>query len=40
MSVHGVNWAPYALPDKQKKYNTQRDKYIPKGWIHNDVYEV
>ena len=40
MSVYGVNWAPYALPDKQKKYNTQRDKFIPGDWIHNDVYEV
>ena len=40
MAVHGINWAPYALPEKQKKYNSQRDKYIPKEWVQGDVYEV
>ena len=40
MSVHGVNWAPYPLPDKSKKWNTERDKYVPGNWTIGDKYEV
>ncbi len=39
MSVYGVNWAPYALPDKQKKYCSTREKYIPENWVKGEKYE-
>lgn len=32
MSVYGVNWAPSALPEKNKILDLKRDKYIPKDW--------
>lgn len=32
MVVYGVNWAPAALPEKNKILNLKRDKFIPKSW--------
>lgn len=32
MVVYGVNWAPSALPEKNKILNLKRDKYIPTDW--------
>ncbi len=32
MAAYGVNWAPSALPEKNKILNLKRDKYIPKDW--------
>jgi predicted Zn-dependent protease len=40
MSVHGINWAPYPLPDKLKKWSNDRDKYVPNDWIPGDTYEI
>lgn len=40
MSVYGVNWAPSALPDKNKKICISKVKYIPRGWKATEEYEI
>ena len=40
MSVYGINWAPSALPDKDKNFCISKVKYIPYGWKATEKYEV
>ena len=40
MSVYGVNWAPVALPDKDKMFLIKKVKYIPNGWKASQQYET
>lgn len=39
MSVHGINWAPIALPEPQIDFEIKRDKYISKKWVKSESYE-
>ena len=32
MSVYGINWAPIALPDKEKNFSISKVKFIPRTW--------
>lgn len=40
MSVYGVNWAPSALPEKDKRFCMSKVKYIPRGWKATEEYEI
>lgn len=40
MSVYGVNWAPAALPEKEKRFCISKFKYIPRGWKATEEYEI
>lgn len=40
MSVYGVNWAPVALPEKDKMFLIKKVKYIPNGWKASQQYET
>ena len=40
MSVYGVNWAPSALPEKDKRFCISKVKYIPRGWKATEEYEI
>lgn len=39
MSVYGINWAPDALPDKNKRFCISKVKYIPSEWKATEKYE-
>ena len=40
MSVYGINWAPTALPDKNKRFSVSKVKFIPYGWKATEKYEI